>query len=48
VICRSTSNNVEVFIKVGPYFALPDGELKCYYQRRHLPSFVLERTSVRY
>jgi hypothetical protein len=43
VICRSTNNSVEVFIKVGSYFALSDEEPKCYYQKRHLPSFVLER-----
>jgi hypothetical protein len=43
VICKSTNNNLEVFIKVGSYFTLPDGEPKCYYQRRHLSSFVLKR-----
>jgi hypothetical protein len=41
VICRSTKNSVEVIIKVGSYFALPDGESKHYYQRRYLPSFAL-------
>jgi hypothetical protein len=43
VICRSTNNNVEAFIKIGSYFTLSDGEPKRYYQRRHLPSFVLEK-----
>jgi hypothetical protein len=43
VICRSTNNSVEAFIKIGSYFTLPDGEPKRYYQRRHLPSFVLEK-----
>jgi hypothetical protein len=28
VICRSTNNSVEVFIKIGSYFALLDGEPK--------------------
>jgi hypothetical protein len=43
VICRSTNNSVKVFNKVGSYFVLLDGEPKRYYQRRHLPSFALER-----
>jgi hypothetical protein len=43
VICRSTNNSVEAFIKIGSYFTLPGGEPKRYYQRRHLPSFVLEK-----
>jgi hypothetical protein len=32
---------LKVFIKVGSYFALSDREPKRYYQRRHLPSFVV-------
>jgi hypothetical protein len=43
VICRSTNNSLEVFIKVGSYFALSDGEPKHYYQRTALPSFVVDR-----
>jgi hypothetical protein len=43
VICRFTNNHVEVFIKIDSYFALSNGEPKRYYQRSHLPSFVLER-----
>jgi hypothetical protein len=34
---------VEVFIKIGSYFTLSNGEPKRYYQRSHLPSFVLGR-----
>jgi hypothetical protein len=43
MICRSTNNNLEMFIKVGSYFAIPDGEPKRYYQRRHLLSFIVDR-----
>jgi hypothetical protein len=43
MICRSTNNSLEVFSKVGSYFALLAGEPKLYYQRRHLPSFVVDR-----
>jgi hypothetical protein len=43
MICRSTNNSLEVFIKLGSYFALPDGEPKHYYQMRHLPSFIVDR-----
>jgi hypothetical protein len=43
MICRSTNNTLEVYFKVGSYFTLPDGETKRYYQRRHLPSFVVDR-----
>jgi hypothetical protein len=43
MICRSTNNSLEVFIKVGLYFALPDEEPKRYYQRSHLLSFVVDR-----
>jgi hypothetical protein len=42
MIYRSTNYTLEVFIKVGSYFALPDGEPKRYYQRRHLSSFVVD------
>jgi hypothetical protein len=43
MICRSTNNSLEVFIKVGSYFALLDGEPKHYYQRKQLPLFVVDR-----
>jgi hypothetical protein len=43
MICRSTNNNLDVFIKVGSYFTVPVWETKRYYQRRHLPSFVVHR-----
>jgi hypothetical protein len=43
MICRSTNNILEVFIKCDSYFTLSDEEPKRYYQKRHLPSFVVER-----
>jgi hypothetical protein len=43
MIYRFTNNRLKVFIKVGSYFTLPDGEPKCYYQRKHLSSFVVDR-----
>lgn len=40
--CRETHNDLKVVVKVGSYFALPDGGLKRYCHRQTLPSFTVD------
>ena len=42
MICRATNNNLELVVKIGSYFAFPDGEPQKYIKRQTLPPLTID------